>query len=64
VFSGATETINDLALLTYVTPRVPNDGLASQLSVAGIECHLAGDAYAPRTLLAATRQGFEVGMLL
>ncbi len=64
VFSGVTETIDDLALLTYATPRVPNDNLVSELSDAGIECHVVGDAYAPRTLLAATRQGFEAGMLL
>jgi len=29
-----------------------------------VECHVIGDAYAPRTLLAATRQGFEIGNLL
>lgn len=61
IYTGALRTIDDLALLTYSTPRIPNDGLAVQLREQGIECHLVGDAYAPRTLLAATRQGFDVG---
>lgn len=64
IFSGVTQTIDDLALLTFATPRVPNDELAQPLREQGVECHLAGDAYAPRTLLAATRQGFEVGNLI
>jgi 2,4-dienoyl-CoA reductase-like NADH-dependent reductase (Old Yellow Enzyme family)/thioredoxin reductase len=64
IFSGVTETIDDLALLTYATPRVPNDELVHPLREKGVACHVIGDAYAPRTLLAATRQGFEIGNLI
>jgi 2,4-dienoyl-CoA reductase-like NADH-dependent reductase (Old Yellow Enzyme family)/thioredoxin reductase len=61
IFTGAQQTIDDLALLTYATPRVPNNGLAVQLQAEGVECYLIGDAYAPRTLMAATSQGFQIG---
>ena len=64
VFSGVTRTIDDLALLTYATPRIPDDDMAGAIREAGVECLVVGDAYAPRTLLAATRQGYEVGKAL
>ena len=54
--------LDDVAAVTYATPRVPDDQLRAALEAAGREVHLVGDCYAPRSVLAATRQGYEVGM--
>jgi hypothetical protein len=42
-------------LLTYATPRVPNDALA------GITLMTVGDARAPREMLFATASGHAAG---
>ncbi len=39
--------VEDLALLTYATPRVPDDDLAEPLRAAGITVIVVGDARAP-----------------
>lgn len=62
VYNGDVTGVGGVAAVTYATPRVPNDGLRAALEAAGWEVHLAGDCYAPRSVLAATRQGYEVGM--
>ena len=59
VLSGATREIEDLSLFTYSTPRIPNDAMVGTLG--DIAVHAVGDAYAPRTLLAATQEGHAVG---
>lgn len=64
VYNGDATALGDVVAVTYATPRVPNDGLRAPLEAAGREVHLAGDCYAPRSALAATRQGYEVGMAL
>ena len=61
VYTGAEHDIDDVALFTYSTPRVPETGLQAPLEAAGIEVHLIGDAYAPRTLMAATADGYAIG---
>lgn len=62
VYTGARTEIADVALLTYSTPRRPNDALARSLAGAAFPIHLVGDCYAPRTLLAATGDGHRVGL--
>ena len=52
----------DVATVTFATPRVPDDQLRGACEAAGRKVHLIGDCYAPRSVLAATRQGYEVGM--
>jgi 2,4-dienoyl-CoA reductase-like NADH-dependent reductase (Old Yellow Enzyme family) len=64
VYTGERREIRDVALLTYSTPRRPDDALAAALGAAGIPLHLVGDCYAPRTLLAATGDGHRVGIEL
>lgn len=64
VYNGRTTRIEDVALFTYATARVPDDALAAPLRAAGVEVHLVGDAYAPRSVLAATADGNRVGNLL
>jgi thioredoxin reductase len=64
VYNGEPTELDDVAAVTYSTPRVPDDGLRAVLEAAGREVHLVGDCYAPRSVLAATRQGYEAGMAI
>ncbi len=62
VYTGAPTLIEEVALFTYSTPRQPDASLEAPLKSAGLEVHLIGDCYTPRTVLAATREGYRVGM--
>lgn len=55
VFTGETTEVEDVRLFTWSTPREPNDELAAPLA-AGMEVHLVGDAYSPRSMLAAIHE--------
>jgi 2,4-dienoyl-CoA reductase-like NADH-dependent reductase (Old Yellow Enzyme family) len=61
VYSGETSAVEDVAFLSYSTPRVRNDQLWLPLRDAGIEVHRVGDCFSPRDLLAATADGHRVG---
>ena len=61
VYTGVTTEIAEVVLLTYSTPRVPDDALAAPLRAAGVEVHLVGDCYAPRTVMSATSDGHAKG---
>jgi 2,4-dienoyl-CoA reductase-like NADH-dependent reductase (Old Yellow Enzyme family) len=50
--------------LVTVGPRLPNDGLASELRPVGIPVHLIGDALSPRRMLHATLDGARLGRAL
>jgi 2,4-dienoyl-CoA reductase-like NADH-dependent reductase (Old Yellow Enzyme family)/thioredoxin reductase len=56
--------INDIAALTYATARVPNDQLSYPLRARGLDVRVIGDCYAPRSVLAATREGHALGNAL
>lgn len=60
VFNGEQTIISDVAAVTYSTPRSPNDSLMNPLREAGIDVTAIGDCYAPRSVLAATREGHEI----
>ncbi len=62
VYNGDPQPLGDVVALTYATPRVPDDGLRPVFEAAGREVHLVGDCYAPRSVLAATSQGYAVGI--
>lgn len=62
VFNGRERVIGDVALFTYATARRPDDDLAGPLRAAGIEVRVVGDAYAPRSVLMATHEGYRAGM--
>ena len=62
VYNGSIRRIEDVAAITYSTSRVPDDQLAEPLRAAGIEVICIGDCRAPRTVLAATREGYEVAL--
>ncbi|MEM8984576.1 MAG: FAD-dependent oxidoreductase [Pseudomonadota bacterium] len=64
VWSGHRQRIDDVIGLTYATTRVPNDDLVYALIDAGIDARPLGDCFAPRGVMAATRQGYDVASLL
>ncbi|MBL8644036.1 MAG: FAD-dependent oxidoreductase, partial [Rhodospirillaceae bacterium] len=64
VISGETQIIENVTLLTYSTPRRPNDQMAEPLRKLGIPVHVIGDAYAPRFVVNATADGGRVGNLV
>ncbi len=61
VYNGDVRVIADLALLTYATPRVPDDEPAAPLRAAGIAVIAVGDARAPQEMLFATASGHAAG---
>jgi 2,4-dienoyl-CoA reductase-like NADH-dependent reductase (Old Yellow Enzyme family) len=61
IYNGDVLTIEDLALLTYATPRVPDGALAAPLRAAGITVIAVGDARAPQEMLFATASGHAAG---
>ncbi|MEO1036572.1 MAG: FAD-dependent oxidoreductase [Pseudomonadota bacterium] len=62
VWSGTRRRINDVVGLTYATARMPNDALAVELEAAGLDVRTVGDCFAPRGVMAATRQGYELAL--
>jgi hypothetical protein len=64
VYSSRLGWIDELALFTYAGPRMANTELSDQLQGKVPVLHVIGDAYAPRSTLAATAQGHEIGHLL
>lgn len=61
IFNQDRTEIDDIAVLTFATPRVPNDGLLGPLRAEGFDVRVIGDCYAPRSVLAATREGHALG---
>jgi 2,4-dienoyl-CoA reductase-like NADH-dependent reductase (Old Yellow Enzyme family) len=60
-FTGEERTIDDVALFAYATPRLADDRLAAPLRAQGLAVRLAGDAFAPRAMLAAVHEGHRIG---
>lgn len=64
VYSGAVRRIEDVVAISYSTSRVPDDALRAPLEAAGVPVISVGDCRAPRTVLAATREGYETALAL
>jgi hypothetical protein len=64
VITDAHAHIDDVAVLSYAAHRVPRLELLGDLEGAGITPRIIGDAFAPRGLLQATAEGFELAMSL
>ena len=64
VYNGKEQTLTDIAAITYSTARAPLGELQAPLESEGIIVHTIGDCHAPRTVLAATREGYRAGMAL
>lgn len=61
VYNGDNGLIENVAFLSYATPRAANIELADSIRAAGIDMHLVGDCRAPRGLLGATADGHAAG---
>ncbi len=62
VYNGDPIPLQDVALVTFASARVPNDQLLVPLRRAGVALSQVGDCYAPRSVLAATREGHRAGL--
>jgi dimethylglycine catabolism A len=65
VLTGAREPLRDVSGIVHVGPRTADDGLAQELTAAGltVDVIVAGDAYAPRTAFEAVYEGQLAGVL-
>jgi 2,4-dienoyl-CoA reductase-like NADH-dependent reductase (Old Yellow Enzyme family) len=61
VYNGDVTVIEDVALLTYASPRIADDALAAPLHLAGVTVIPVGDARAPGEMLFATASGHQAG---
>jgi 2,4-dienoyl-CoA reductase-like NADH-dependent reductase (Old Yellow Enzyme family) len=61
VYTGARCRFDDVALLTFASPRVAASGLRTALQGRGIGVTLVGDCLSPGELLAATASGHRAG---
>jgi len=64
IYSGRLTEITDVAVLTYSTPRVPDDALYDELRGQVADLHRIGDCRQPRTVLLATTEGHALGNAL
>ncbi|MFE5566576.1 FAD-dependent oxidoreductase [Amycolatopsis japonica] len=60
VFTGVTTEVEEVRLFTWSTPRLPNDELVAPLESRVVPVHTIGDAYAPRTMLAAIHEAEQL----
>ena len=61
VYNGDVRMIDNVAFLSWSTPRAPEAGLAGPLREAGIEVRVIGDCRSARGVLEATSEGNAVG---
>ena len=61
IYNGVAKDLTDISMITYSCSRTPNDELVKPLKDGGYNVVRVGDCFAPRSLLAATGQGFTVG---
>ena len=64
IITGTETTIEEVALLTYATPRIVRDGLAGALAAAGVEVPLIGDCLLPRDAASAIHDGHRAALAL
>jgi 2,4-dienoyl-CoA reductase-like NADH-dependent reductase (Old Yellow Enzyme family) len=64
IFLGSLHYIDQVALITYATPRKPNLDLWPALKESGVQVHRIGDCLLARDPMAATAEGHAIGMAL
>lgn len=64
IFGGDLRFLEEVALLTYATPRRPNLMLLPALQALGVTVHRIGDAKWAREPMSATADGYAIGMAL
>jgi 2,4-dienoyl-CoA reductase-like NADH-dependent reductase (Old Yellow Enzyme family) len=64
IFGDTLRYIDQVALITYATPRKPNLALWPALRDSGVPVHRIGDCRLARDPMAATAEGHAIGMAL
>ena len=64
VITDAETAIEEVALLTYATPRIARSGLAGALAAAGVPVTLVGDCLLPRDAASAIHDGHRAALAL
>ena len=64
VYNGNSTVLTEVAAITYSTARQPNLELFTGLQLANVDIETIGDARAPRTILAATQEGYQKALAL
>ena len=64
IFGGALRYLDNVALLTYATPRRPDLALWAPLRDSGVPVHRIGDCLLAREPMSATAEGHAIGMAL
>ena len=64
VITGAETVIEEVALLTYATPRAARGELAEELAEAGVPVTLIGDCLLPRDAASAIHDGHRAALAL
>ena len=64
VITGTETVIEEVALLTYATPRIVRDDLAGALAAAGVPVTLIGDCLLPRDAASAIHDGHRAALAL
>ena len=64
VYNGALETLDSVTAVIHASSRVPNDGLREPLLAKELDVIPIGDCKAPRSLMAATREGYDIANAL
>ena len=64
VYNGKLETLESVATVIHASSRVPNDFLLEPLLAEGLDAIPVGDCKAPRSLMSATREGYDIAKAL
>ena len=64
IFGGDLHYLDNVALLTFATPRRPDLALLSPLRDSGVPVHRIGDCLLAREPMSATAEGYAIGMAL
>jgi hypothetical protein len=64
VYNGALATLDSVSAVIHASSRLPNDCLREPLFASGLEVTPIGDCKAPRSLMAATREGYDIATAL
>jgi hypothetical protein len=60
VYSHREQVLGDVDSVVLSCTAVPDNALFDELSTSGVDVHVLGDAFAPRRLVWATRQAYEL----
>jgi hypothetical protein len=64
VYTGQLAFVEDVALISYATPRVPDLEMLAPLRAAGLDVVTIGDCRMPRGVASATAEGYAAAMAL